>query len=355
MKMFEFDPTHYSSAFASQGYVHIPNGLAEEFFHVLLRQVEEYCRVNQLKDFAIGDKQQSLYGFPQGHDYRMELCNAVGAVCGLDPDKLVISERHIKDYQPDADPSPQAHKDRYATEVAVGFSIHVSPESTLVFYPHDDLWVNPFNSWAELRSSLSEDRTPDRALKDARRVEIHDSPRDVFMFRGNAIWHLRSKPAGTTMLCFKMNAFNCDPLGEDPLTDEFRKRTHELLSLSDSELERTIPLVGRRVDYLHRRYTREWHEVFGVVLWGDRHLTIDEAELRGLQAIDGRHTVRVVVQHMTSAADRETALTKIRRLAALGVIDLLPRKPIAQHGNLSVPSWQLNQPIVADVPAFSGF
>jgi hypothetical protein len=267
----------------------------------------------------------------------------------------VISERHIKDYQPDADPSPEAHKDRYATEVAVGFSIYVSPDSTLVFYPRDDLWVNPFNSSAELQSSLSEERSPDRVLKDAHRVEIHDSPRDVFMFRGNAIWHLRSKPAGTTMLYFKMNAFNCDPLGEDPATEQLRRKTHELLSLSDGELERTIPLLGRRVDYLHRRYTREWHEVFGVVLWGERHLTIDDVELRGLQAIDGRHTVRAVIQHMTSAPDRETALSKIRRLAALGVIDLLPRRAIAHSESVSIPSWQLNQPIVADVPAFSGF
>jgi len=333
VKMFSFDRVRYSAIFASQGYVHIPGGLTEEFYQTVLEQVANHRRGNPLKEFAIGDKQQRLYEFPTtGHDYRMELCEAVGAVCGLDAEKVVISERHIKDYEADADPKPNAHKDRYATEIAVGFSIQVSPESTLVLYPHDERWVNPFNAWADLRTSLGEDKTPEQALKDAKRVEIQDAPRDVFMFRGRSTWHLRLKSAGTTMLYFKLNSFNSDPLGEDPRTEDFRRRTNELLSLSDSELGATIPLIGRRVDFVQRRYTREWHEIIGVVLWGCPLLLIDDEELRALRAANGQNTVCDVIQHMDTMTSKAGIISKIRRLANLGVIDLLPRVSTATGG-----------------------
>src|SRR5208282_1868933 len=98
-------------------------------------------------------------------------------------------------------------------------------------------------------------------------------------------------PAGTVMLYLKMNSFNCDPLGEDAATADFRKRSTELLAHSDAELGQMILLLGRRVDYIHSRYNRDWKEVLGVVLWGERHFTIDPDELRALQAVDGRRSV----------------------------------------------------------------
>jgi hypothetical protein len=323
-KMFAFDPADYAATFAAKGYVHIPGGLAAEFHRLLVGQVEAVRQANRLKEWAIGDKQQSLYEFPAGHDYRRELCECVGQVTGLDGDSLVISERHIKDYEAGAAPNPVPHKDRYATEVAVGFAVNVSPQSALVFYPFTDVGLNHFNTAAEFRASLSEDKSPERVLMDAPRIEFHDRAGDVFMFHGNSIWHTRTNPAHTTMLYFKMNSFHCDPLGEDPLTPAIRSRTADLLTLPDAELAKTVPVMGRRVDYIHQRFNRQWQQVAGVVLWGEKHLTVDHEELSALRLMDGLRNLGAVLSE-SAAPDKLALLGKLRRLAARGVVDLRTR------------------------------
>jgi hypothetical protein len=145
------------------------------------------------------------------------------------------------------------------------------------------------------------------------------------MFPGSAMWHLRERPAGTLMLYLKLNTFNCDPLGEDPYTEGVEGRTRQLLSLPDEELGNLVPLVGRRVDYFHRRYGRDWQELLGVVMSGGPHLTIDDHELRALQAVDGRRSLRGVVLEMGESLPSESAYARLRRLAGLGILDLVPR------------------------------
>src|SRR3954462_8650375 len=121
MRMFTFDPQQHATAYAEKGYVHIPAGLTEEFYAVLARQVDDYLQGELLKNFAIGDKQQALYEFPTGGDFHDELLASVGGVCRLDQARLVLSERHIKASEPKAIPDPLAHKDRFASQVSVGF------------------------------------------------------------------------------------------------------------------------------------------------------------------------------------------------------------------------------------------
>src|SRR5687767_948007 len=276
-KMFNFDPGKYARHFASEGYVHIPGGVTEAFYQKMVRQVEHNMQNRVVKELAIGDKQQSVYEFPDdGADYATELCEAVGGVCGLRPEELVLSERHVKAYEANAAPEPNAHKDRFASQVSVGLSVHVREGSTLVLYPYDELDVNPFNTSVQLRASLSPDRYPEPRLKGARRIEIKDAARDVIMFRGHKIWHLRANPANTTMLYLKLNAFNCDPLGEDRRTPLMRQQTESSIALSDEQLAQLVPQLGRRVDYIQRYYSRDWQELIGVVLWGEKHFTIDE-------------------------------------------------------------------------------
>ena len=89
------------------------------------------------------------------------------------------------------------------------------------------------------------------------------------------------------MVYFKLNAYHCDPLGEDPRTAEYEERARFLASQPDEQVGQAIPVLARRVDYIHRRYNRHWQEVIGVVLWGERHFTIDEQELEALKAMDG--------------------------------------------------------------------
>lgn len=320
--MFAFDPSVCTAQFASRGFVHVAGGVTEEFHAALRAQVGATMECSRLPDFAIGQKQQALYEFPDDGDYLGELFDTVSTICGLERDRLVLSERHVKAYEASAAEDVPPHKDRFASQVAVGLTIHVPPGSRVVLYPDDDVEPNPFNSTAELRASLSPDRHPEILLRRARAVEMKDSPRDVLVFRGSAIWHRRTKRTGAVMLYLKLNAFDCDPLGEDPRTAECRARTEETLRRSDPELARAVARIGRRLDRLERRYSREWRESLGAVLSGEPFFAIDEVEFRVLRAIDGRRTVAAVLE--VSGSPRESGLGGIRRLAARGVVDLVP-------------------------------
>lgn len=321
-KMFDFDAHRYVDAFAEHGYVHIPVGLPEDFHARLVNYVENSFNEKHLKDFARGDKQQAMFEFlePQHYD---ELRETVATVCGVDANSLTLSERHIKEYEPGADPYPLAHKDRFGSEIAVGFSIRVPEGSTLVIYPEHDVSVNPFNSTAELRSSFSPHALPDASLRSAPRVEIQDQPRDVQIFRGNAMWHLREHGAGTTVLYLKLNTYNCDTLGEDPHSSEIRQQTLSMAGSSPSSWTASIPVVARRVDYIHRRYNRDWSELFGVVLYGQPHATITETEFDALRWMDGHRTVAEISRQMGRSGEDEDVQEAIRQLAVRGIVDLL--------------------------------
>lgn len=325
-KMFDFDPASYADAFAQRGYIHIAEGLTQEFYARLAKYVDEASGKSQLKDFALGGKQQTLYEFLEPGHYD-ELREAVATICGLDATSLLVAERHIKAYEADAAPNPLAHKDRFGSEVAVGFSIHVPQGSTLVLYPDHDVSANPFNSTAELRASFRPHTAPEPALKHARRVEICDKPRDVMVFTGSAMWHVREQPAGTTVLYLKLNTQNCDTLGEDPRSATVRQGTLDVLG-SSSAVVASIPVIGRRVDYLHRRYNRDWNEVLGVVMFGEPHITLSETEFEVLRAMNGRRTVADIAQQTHRAGRAGDAQETIRRLAERGIIDLLPQ-PLA--------------------------
>jgi hypothetical protein len=326
-KMFDFTAADYTDAFARDGLAHIPQGLSAEFHSRLLNSVENSSNKDYMEEFARGDKQQTIFSFLEPEHYD-ELRQVVATVCGVEATSLTLSERHIKFYEADANPYPLAHKDRFGSEVAIGFSIRVPEGSTLVVYPDHDVSVNPFNSTAELRSSFSRDALPEPGLKTARRVEIKDRPRDVMLFRGSAMWHLREHGAGTTVLYLKMNTYNCDTLGEDPHTVDVREHTLSVLNSSSSEWAVSIPMIARRVDYIHRRYDRDWNELFGVVLYNQPHATITETEFKVLQLMDGEHTITEIAAQVEQTGTAEDGADAIRRLAQRGIVDFLAH-PVA--------------------------
>ncbi len=326
-KMFNFDADSYADAFAERGYVHIPGGLPEDFHAKLVKYVEDSFEQKHLKDFARGDKQQAIFEFLEPEHYD-ELRETVASICGVDANSLTLSERHIKEYEPGADPYPLAHKDRFGSEFSVGFSIRVPEGSTLVIYPEHDVSVNPFNSTAELRSSFSPHTLPDAELKSAPRVEIQDQPRDVQIFRGHAMWHLREHGAGTTVLYLKLNTYNCDTLGEDPHSAATRQDTLSLANSAHSDWTDSNPVLGRRVDYLHRRYSRDWSEQFGVVIYGQPHATVTEAEFEALSLMNGQRTVSEISKLMNNSGMGADMQEAIRQLALRGIVDLLT-SPIA--------------------------
>ena len=82
-KMFDFDAHSFIDEFAEHGYVHIPQGLPENFHARLVKYVEDSFDKKHLKDFARGDKQQAMFEFldPEHYD---ELRETVATICGVD-------------------------------------------------------------------------------------------------------------------------------------------------------------------------------------------------------------------------------------------------------------------------------
>lgn len=325
-KLFAFDPKNYAPILQAQDYVYIPQGVTAEAYEILARQVDEFIDARRMPEFARGHKQQSLYDFPADGDFYRQFVETLAVLGGVDPDKLVISERHIKAYEADSPARPMPHKDRLATQFALGFTIRNPNRSTLVLYPAGERSVNPFQSWAEMRTALPPEKLPPKVLEGVPRVAFQDQPRDVLMFRGNEIWHGRENGAGTVMLYFKLNAFHSDPLGEDPRTEHFTQQTRRLAALPDEELERLVPQLGRRLDCLHRRYNCLWQEELGAILMDGPHLSISEEEFALLRACDGAHNLAQIVRQRADGA-RESVFQHVRRLAQLGILDLLPPAP----------------------------
>lgn len=206
MQVFDFDVSAARSQFADQGWVHLPGALTDEFFADLTRATESYLQNQKLAQHAIaGKKEQALYTLPESLDYEAELLTPIAEVCGLDADGLTLSERHIQSYDEHAAPSPKPHKDRYASQVSVGFTIAVPEGSSLLVWPGVEREVNT-NEKAIYRETWPE----------AGAVTIVDQPGDVVMFQGHSTWHLRRNSAGSINLYIKVNEFGSDPLGEDP-------------------------------------------------------------------------------------------------------------------------------------------
>lgn len=328
MHIFDFDIETARAAYADQGWVHIRNGMHPDFLAELRTSTSESLSAAKLDSYAIkGKKEQALYTFPPETNYPDELFDVVSDVCGLNRDTMTLSERHIQAYEANANPHPQAHKDRFPSQVSVGFSVSIPAQSRLVLYPLDRREVNPFNAAAALIRTLSPDELPDVALRDARPVELDDRDGDVVMFPGSSTWHLRSHAAGAVNLYVKLNDFDCDPLGEDPVTASRRDETLAQLRDGDGDdLDHMLVKLSRRFDTVQRTLVRDgWRDVLQASLYREDPFGITEVQLQLLQAAgDARPlsnlTAGVAANGLSEAQVRADALQLLR----WGALDLLP-------------------------------
>lgn len=319
MQMFAFDPADYRERYRQQGWLHIKNGVTPEFHAQLREFAEREFGSHRVDGRAIeGAKTQALYDFPD--QTLEEVFGVVAATCGLIRETMTLSERHIKSYDADAPADPVAHKDRLASQVSMGISIEVPEGSHLVVYPQDDVGINPFNVSAALPKSLEAERRPEVILKSAKPVEIHDSPGDVMMFPGSAMWHLRRRPAKAVNLYLKLNDFNSDPLGEDPSTDARRAQTKDALANGAERIDDMRVMLGRRMDGVTRLYARNGDEVLQADVWGEDPIRLTESEFAAIQAVDGRQTFAALLQQL--GAD-DSARSDLLRLGQRGVLDLI--------------------------------
>src|SRR4051812_2467556 len=321
MKVFDFDPRDYAGAYSDEGYVHIRGGLSREFHATLVEYAERELMSHKLDDFAIkGKKEQSLYDFPAEVDIG-ELYDVVCATCGLDRANVTLSERHIQIYEPNAAPEPPAHKDRFPSQVSMGFSISIPAESRLVLYPYSHRETNPFNTSAGLRRHLQPDELPELLLKEARELELDDQDRDIVMFHGNNTWHLRRNAATALNLYLKFNDYGLDPLGEDPFTEGRRARTLVAVGAGDEALGSLFPVLSRRLDKVSRTATRDgWRGVGGARFWGEERGGIGGPQHEAIPTLDGSEPVAELASRGGEPAD---AAAQIARLAELGVLDLV--------------------------------
>jgi hypothetical protein len=326
LKIFGFDPLAHRDAYQSQGWVHVRNGITADFFAILRKFAEDSVREHRIEGRAIGgEKEQSLYEFPQNVDFPGELFDMVAAVCGLNRSTMTLSERHIKAYDAYADPEPPAHKDRFASQVSMGLSIDIPDDSRLILYPFEYREVNPFNVSATFRDSLDPDRRPEVVLKNAKEVEIDDSGGDVVIFPGSSMWHLRRNAARAVTLYLKFNDFNSDPLGEDPTTAALRARTLHALSKDDRRLTAVVPILARRMDTVARLYTRSgWEQLLLADVWGESPIRLTEVQFEILRGVDGtRDLGRLSDDLANSGASAEAVRAEIIHLAERGILDLI--------------------------------
>src|SRR4029079_17087376 len=122
----------------------------------------------------------------------------------------------------------------------LGISVEVPAGSHVVLYPHDERDVNPYYVSTGLRESLEPEALPEVTLRDAAKVEVHDAPGDVIVFRGSSIWHLRRRSAGTVNPYLQMKDFDADPLGEDPTTVARREETARVLCSDGEDLAASV-------------------------------------------------------------------------------------------------------------------
>jgi hypothetical protein len=321
MKVFDFDPSDYADAYAGDGYVHIPGGLSREFHASLMEYAKRELMSHKLDEFAIkGKKEQSLYDFPHEVDIG-ELYDVVCATCGLDRGNVTLSERHIQVYEPNAAPEPPAHKDRFPSQVSMGFSISIPAESRLVLYPYSHRETNPFNTSAGLRRHLQPAEYPEVVLKDARELVLDDQDRDVVMFHGNNTWHLRRNAANALNLYLKFNDYGLDPLGEDPFTEGRRARTLAAVEAGGDSLAQLFPVLSRRLDTVSRTATRDgWTEVLEARVFGEEPVGLTQLQHQAVTTLDGSETLSELAARL---GDPGEATAQIARLAQLGVLDLV--------------------------------
>ena len=228
MKVISFDPMDWAADYRRDGWIYQPAGATDEFIDYV-RQFVADAAANPLHGLGIGGaKDQLLLELPPGFDVEAELLTPIALLAGLDPERITLSERHIKMYSADADPSRDRTRidSRHRSQSGSRSTSRRSRISCSSLRARST--VNPLLR-AGLIDALPPSEQPQLTLATAREVVLYDKPGDVTAFHGSAVWHLRRQSASTVIVYLKCNDFGSDPLGEDPRTAGRRAVTEQLL------------------------------------------------------------------------------------------------------------------------------
>jgi hypothetical protein len=213
--IFNYDPGIYAGALKRDGYVLLKNLFSAEFlnhlkaFHAASRSgaIAEYS-----KGRIAGKKQQFVFDFASDADV-IEFRAGLARLTGIEESRITISERHLKQYERDAQPYPAPHKDRGASRFSAGIPIDLGPETSVCVFPSLDRTPNPEDSAV----FLTRDEYPglDRIYEDGTARLLHEQVGDLIVFDGSSLFHERVHPAGTAVIYIKFNGEGWDPLGEN--------------------------------------------------------------------------------------------------------------------------------------------
>lgn len=324
--IFTFKPEDYKDEFSRQGYILIKSGVNPKFVTVANEQAaKQQAEKKDLNSWRFkGKKRQYLYEFEEWNF--LDGLKTLAKTAGLSEKGLTLCERHIKVYEPDAQPYVPAHKDRVAAQLTVGIPLSIPKESHIVLWPDSHLAINTFNTTADWRSNLDEKDLPENILENVEPVRVYAEPGDVVLFLGSSIHHERENPADASILYLKMNDMRLDPLGEDPSTSiQLEKSQSFIKQISDTALLNSTVDVSPRLIKISRHYTRlYWKEVIQAYVADEKEFCLSEIELNVFKAIDGEKTVEEILKIMGVPAPEMIGYIPIfKRLVTLKGLDII--------------------------------
>lgn len=309
--------------FAAEGWVHIPGGVSDGFIRAVLSAANGASPDSLPPTSKGGNKSHILFQFPAEVNYADDFVLPLSRLCGLNPARFTLSQRHVMQYLADAKNMPKLHKDRYASSVSVGIPLSVPSSSRLVLYPYDGTEVNSFMT-TDLRRSLSPEQLPEARCGQWREVEIADKPGDLIVFRGSRIWHSRRNPQGAMHLYLMLNDLLLDPLGEDPWAALNRQRACALFKLEQADRDLAVITPGRQLDTISAHHHRSGAATYTAHVWPEATIFLSAAEEKLVRFLDRGlpyaclHTL-VQPSGFASQGQLEAAL---QRLITGGVLDV---------------------------------
>jgi len=315
----------YAKQFADKGYCLLKDAISLRFLEFAREQLAELERSGKgrLPDWQIKNKKtQYLIDFPSLENINA-LFDAVARITSRPRDLMTLSERHYKIYSPNADPNPNAHKDRFQSQYSLGVPLQLGTNSKVVLWPDQSRALNQHPSTAAWRESLPQAELPENVLAGIPPLEIDVRVGDAVIFLGSSIFHERINAAGTIMAYFKLNALRCDPLAEDPLVELRANKGQALLnSLDDHQILDTAAELSPRVLDIN---IREEHDTqvqrsYSARLAGGGEVGLTQEEVTILNRLDPSLPLVKCFQGPPGAAE----LAALRRVIEAGVAVLLP-------------------------------
>ena len=206
--IFNFSPIQYSEELKKNGFVLIIDGVSTIFLNYIKKAYNTEILERKFLEFARVEKkkQQILFEFSSKKMYS-KIISTIAKLISVNSKNITISERHIKIYDANAEPRPDPHKDRFASQFAIAIPIFCTKTTKIILYPNHSRKVNPLNKSITWKDGIDSGRIPKKLLFNKSSVKIKMKPGDLFIFKGSSIYHERYNGASTIILYLKIQLF----------------------------------------------------------------------------------------------------------------------------------------------------